>query len=93
MIDVTLEQIRENFESFWKHYCGNYSLQDCKNCLHRETIANIATILDVVESEDLISRADLIEAHYDACNNDPNKAFYTWSLQLMKDAPSAINMK
>lgn len=90
---MTLEQIRENFESFWKHYCENCSPQDCKNCLYRETIANIATILDAVESGDLISRADLIEAHYNACNKDSSKAFYTWSLQLMKDAPSAIDMK
>lgn len=35
----------------------------------------------------LIDRDKLIEAHYDACNSDPNKSFYTWSLELMKNAP------
>lgn len=85
---MNIEQTRENFESFWKSYCWNCHSQNCNKCRYRETIANISMILDIIENGDLISRTDLIEAHYNACNNDPNKSFYTWSLQLMKDTPS-----
>ena len=38
---------------------------------------------------DLISRQKLIDAHYEWCNKHPNHSFPTWSLRLMKDAPSA----
>lgn len=36
----------------------------------------------------LIDIDDLIEAHYAACENDHNKSFETWSLELMKNAPT-----
>ena len=36
----------------------------------------------------LIDADELIEAHYDACTKDHDKAFETWSLKLMKQAPA-----
>lgn len=88
---MNIKQTRENFESFWKSYCLNCHSQNCNHCRYRDTIADLSILLDIFETYDLISRDDLIDAHYNACNNDPNKSFYTWSLQLMREAPSAIN--
>lgn len=36
----------------------------------------------------LIDADALIEAHYNACNEDQNKSFSTWSLQLIRSAPT-----
>ena len=35
----------------------------------------------------------LIEAHYEACNEDPGKVFEAWSLKLMEDAPTIEEQK
>lgn len=35
-----------------------------------------------------ISKDEIIDAHYNACNEDPNKCFEVWSLQIMLDMPT-----
>ena len=37
--------------------------------------------------DDTVNRQALIDAHYDYCNNHPEASFYTWSLELMEEAP------
>lgn len=36
----------------------------------------------------LIDADALIEAHYNACNEDQSKSFSTWSLKLIQSAPT-----
>lgn len=69
-----LEQMRREYGSGWKFV---------------DIIENAPSILP---SEDCISRKQIIEAHYEWCNKHQgeNDVFYTWSLELMKNAPSVV---
>lgn len=39
--------------------------------------------------DDLISRQEAIEAHYEYCNKHPDAGFPVWSLKILEDLPSA----
>ena len=39
--------------------------------------------------DDLISRQEAIDAHYEYCNKHPDAGFPVWSLKILEDLPSA----